>query len=255
MIAAPGAARYALPMCRTLSLCLLPVLAAPAAGCELALLLAVDVSGSVDAQEYAVQMQGLAAGLRDGVVTEALVRGGASVALMQWTGASRQDLSVPWTRIAAPEDVAALAARIEALPRPWTEFSTAIGEAMTFGSGVFDRAPACRRRVMDISSDGRSNEGTEPAGVRAAMDSLAIIVNALVIRGDDEALPDYFGENVMTGPNAFVVTAESYQEYPERMRRKLRRETERPVSALPPGKSPGASPGTSSGAIPARFAP
>ncbi len=222
--------------------CLTSVISLPAAGCEVALLLAVDVSGSVDRREFAVQMQGLAEGLTDPVVAEALVRGESAVALMQWTGASRQVLSVGWTRIAGPQDLEALAARITRLPRVWTEFSTAIGQAMTYGSGVFDRAPACRRRVMDISSDGRSNEGIEPAEVKPAMDSLAIIVNALVIRGDDEGLPDWFAENVMTGPNAFVMTAEDYDQYPERMRRKLRRETERAVSALP------------AGAIPARYA-
>ena len=210
--------------------CLASLVALPAAGCEVALLLAVDVSGSVDRREFAVQMQGLAEGLRDPVVSGALARGQSAVALMQWTGASRQVLSVGWTRITR-------------LPRVWTEFSTAIGQAMTYGSGVFDRAPACRRRVMDVSSDGRNNEGTEPAEVKPVMDSLAIIVNALVIRGDDAGLPAYFAENVMTGPNAFVVTAEDYDDYAERMRRKLRRETERAVSALPVE------------AIPARYAP
>lgn len=209
-------------------------LAAPVAACDLALLFAVDVSGSVDRSEYAVQMQGLAEGLRDGVVAEALVRGQAAVALMQWTGSSRQDLSLPWTRIGGAADLEAFAARIETLPRMWTEYSTAIGQAMTFGLGVFDAAPACRRRVMDISSDGRNNEGSEPADVRAEMDSLAITVNALVIRGDDAGLPQYFAENVITGGNAFVVTAEEYDDYPERMRRKLRRETERQISSLQP---------------------
>ncbi len=238
MIETAPALRYAPPMRQALAVCLLPLFAAPAAGCELALLLAVDVSGSVDAREFSVQMEGLADGLRDGVVTEALVRGESAVALMQWTGSSRQVQSIAWTRIGTPEDVEALAARVARVPRVWTEFATAIGQAMTFGTGVFDRAPACRRRVMDISSDGRNNEGTEPAEVKGAMSSLAIIVNALVIRGTDGDLPDYFARNVMTGPNAFVVTAESYDEYAERMRRKLRRETERPMSALPPAAIP-----------------
>lgn len=211
----------------------LSALAAPATGCELALLFAVDVSGSVDRREHEVQMQGLAEGLRDGVVAEALVRGEAVLALMQWTGSSRQELSIPWTRIGSDADREAFAARIETLPRVWTEYSTAIGQAMTFGLGVFDAAPACKRRVMDISSDGRNNEGGEPADMRAEMDSLAVTVNALVIRGDDAGLPQYFAENVITGGNAFVVTAEDYDEYPERMRRKLRRETERQISALP----------------------
>ena len=177
-------------------------------------------------------------GLPDGTVEEEYARNGF---FGRYAHLYRQNAPVGWTRIERPEDVEALAARIRRVPRVWTEFSTAIGQAMTFGMGVFDQAPACRRRVMDISSDGRSNEGTEPGEIRAEMDSLAIVVNALVIRGEDAELPDYFARNVMTGANAFVVTAESYDEYPERMRRKLRRETERPVSALP------------AGAIPARF--
>jgi Ca-activated chloride channel family protein len=107
-------------MRRTLAVCLLSTLALPAAGCEVALLLAVDISGSVDAREFAVQMQGLAEGLTDPVVSEALVRGQSAVALMQWTGSSRQVLSVGWTRIAGPQDVEALAARITRLPRVWT---------------------------------------------------------------------------------------------------------------------------------------
>jgi Ca-activated chloride channel family protein len=172
--------------------------------------------------------------LRDGVVREALVRGQAQLALMQWTGSSRQELSVNWTAIASDGDLDALAGRIAALPRTWHEYSTAIGQAMNFGLGVFDAAPACRRRVMDISSDGRSNEGDEPEPLRALMDAYAITVNALVIRGDDLGLPTYFADNVITGGNAFVVTAETYDEYPERMRRKLRRETERQISELSP---------------------
>ena len=54
-----------------------------------------------------------------------------------------------------------------------------------------------------------------------------------MIRGDDDGLPQYFSQNVITGGNAFVVTAEDYDEYPERMRRKLRRETERQISLAP----------------------
>ncbi|MEZ5732030.1 MAG: DUF1194 domain-containing protein [Paracoccaceae bacterium] len=206
---------------------------APASACELALLLAVDVSGSVDATEYRIQMEGLAAGLRDPVVSEVLVKGEAAVALVQWTGASRQDLTIPWTRIATPADLDSLAENIIAAPRLWIEFSTAIGEALEFASQVFDDAPACRRRVIDISGDGRSNEGVEPLAIHDLLQSLAITVNALVIRGDDDGLPQYFAENVILGPNSFVVTAESYEEYPERMQRKLRRETERPVSLGP----------------------
>ena len=67
--------------------------------CDLALVLAVDVSGSVDIDEYRIQMDGLAAALRDGIIAEALVRGGARVAVIQWSGSGRQELSLPWVAI------------------------------------------------------------------------------------------------------------------------------------------------------------
>ena len=85
----------------------------PAHACELALALAVDVSGSVDPREYRIQMQGLAEALRDGVVSEALVRGEAQVMLMQWSGNSRQRISIPWLQVRNFDDVEALALRIE----------------------------------------------------------------------------------------------------------------------------------------------
>ena len=206
--------------------------AGPAAACDLALLLAVDVSGSVDAGEFRIQMEGLAEGLRDAVVSEALIKGQASVALVQWTGASRQDLNIPWTTLDSGDALRALARRIERQPRLWTEYSTAIGEALKFSAVVFDDAPACKRRVIDISGDGRSNEGVEPVTMHDLLRAQAITVNALVIRGDDDGLPGYFADNVIVGGNAFVFTAENYAEYPERMRRKLRRETERPLFRL-----------------------
>lgn len=219
------------------AVCLLAGTAGPAAACDLALLLAVDVSGSVDRYEYATQMQGLAEGLRDPVVAEALVRGQAVLALVQWTGSSRQDLTLGWHPVGSPAELEALAQKIETAPRVWAEFSTAIGEALTYALRVFDDAPACKRRVIDISGDGRSNEGAEPLDVLPELDAFAITVNALVIRGDDEGLPDYFATNVITGGNAFVVTAENYDEYPERMRRKLRRETERQISMSDPSRA------------------
>ena len=88
-------------------------LPAPGRACDLALVLAVDISGSVDEREYEIQMRGLAEGLSDPEVAEALVRNRAALTLVQWTGSTRQAVSVPWTRIASPGDVAALAERIE----------------------------------------------------------------------------------------------------------------------------------------------
>jgi len=213
---------------------LLLFLSTPARACDLALLLAVDVSGSVDRDEYRVQMDGLAAGLRDGIVADALIEQRAQVAVVQWTGASRQQVTVPWTRIATYADVLALADRIADDPRVWRNYSTAIGEALVVSRAALDEMAHCTRRVIDVSGDGVSNEGIEPATQRAAMTADGIIVNALAIETDATDLTGYFYENLITGPGAFVATANGFQDYPEQIKRKLQRETTRQVTELRP---------------------
>lgn len=207
----------------------------PAAACDLALVLAVDVSGSVDRHEYRTQMQGLADGLRDGVVSEALVAGEAAVTVLQWTGASRQAVTVPWTRMDSFERLEDFAAQVEAAPRRWRNFSTAVGEALIFAEAQFDGVRDCRRRVIDISGDGTSNEGPEPRTAHPLLMARGVTVNALVIEGAEPDLTAYFWENVITGPGAFVITANSYGEYPVRMRRKLLREVARQISGAAGG--------------------
>ena len=85
----------------------------PAQACDLALALAVDVSGSVDSREYGIQMQGLAHALRDPIISEALVRGDSRLMLVQWTGASRQQVTIPWTRIDSFDAIDAFAVAVD----------------------------------------------------------------------------------------------------------------------------------------------
>jgi Ca-activated chloride channel family protein len=205
----------------------------PAHACELALALAVDVSGSVDPREYRIQMQGLAEALRDGVVSEALVRGEAQVMLMQWSGNSRQRISIPWLQVRNFDDVEALALRIESTGRAWRNFSTAIGEALSMADEALSDV-SCKRLVIDVSGDGRSNEGREPKSVHARLAERGAVVNALVIENEGDDLTGYFWENVIMGEGAFVVTANGFEEYPERIRRKLIRETTLQLSELAP---------------------
>ncbi len=193
-------------------------------------MLAVDVSGSVDESEYRIQMQGLADGLRDGAVSEALVVGEAALLVLQWTGTSRQRVMVPWQRLSDFDAIEALAARIETTPRVWRNFSTAIGEALEVGAAQFADVPDCKRRVIDISGDGSSNEGPEPRAVHGLLTEEGIVVNALVIEGAEPRMTEYFWENVIHGTGAFVITANDYDEYPARMRRKLLREVTKPIS-------------------------
>jgi len=203
-----------------------------ALACELALALAVDVSGSVDPLEYDIQMQGLAAGLRDGVVAEALVKAQAELALVQWTGTSRQALSIPWQKIRTFEDVEAFADQVAETPRIWRNFSTAIGEALRFTLAEIALVPGCARLVIDISGDGFSNEGVEPVDVRAELLGANVTVNALVIEGEEDDLTGYFWENVIVGEGSFVVTANGFDEFAVKMRLKLRRETTVQISSL-----------------------
>ena len=214
--------------------------AVPARACDIALVLAVDVSGSVDNTEFRIQMDGLAEGLRDPSVSEALVVGEAAIMVLQWTGTTRQAVSIPWTQVRSFEEVDALASRIETVNRKWRNYSTAIGEAMEFSQAQFADAPACDRQGIDISGEGSSIEGVEPTDAAAELLAAGTTVNALVIEGAEPMLTEYFWENVILGPGAFVITANSFDEYPKRMRMKLLREVSKPVSnlTLPVTKQP-----------------
>lgn len=213
-----------------LSLAAILTLAQPARPCDIALALAVDVSGSVDPGEYRTQMRGLAEALRDGAVAEALVRAQARVILIQWTGSSRQEVTLPWVHLRSFADVEALADRVADAPRRWRKFSTAIGEALDFTLAQFDDIPACKRRIIDVSGDGISNEGQEPRALRPRLRAAGITVNALAIEEDAGDLTAWFFENLITGEGAFVVTADGFADYPARIRLKLYREVTRAVS-------------------------
>ncbi|MEM0935559.1 MAG: DUF1194 domain-containing protein [Pseudomonadota bacterium] len=215
--------------------CVLGIVApAPALACGLALALLVDISGSVDPREYRTQIDGLAAALRDQTVTEALIRQEAAVTLIQWTGANRQDISVPWARITTAADLERFAAEVEAVERPWAMFATAIGEALNVAEAALDAAPACRRQVIDVSGDGASNEGIEPRHVRDRLVAQGVTINALVITGSEPELVPYFKDHIIGGHGAFAIAADGYADYPERIRRKLIRETASAMSEWAP---------------------
>ena len=200
--------------------------------CDLALALAVDVSGSVDTTEYRIQMDGLAAGLRDPIVSEALVRGRARVMLVQWTGSSRQKVTVPWTHIDSFDAIDQFASRVANDPRVWRNFSTAIGEALETTISHFDQVADCSRHLIDISGDGVSNEGVEPTEVHSLLRTRGVTVNAIAIEESEPDLTAYFFENVIVGEGAFVVSASGFADYPERIRKKLLREVTQQTADL-----------------------
>lgn len=206
---------------------LVNVLAGPVLACDLALALAVDVSGSVDMQEYRIQMDGLAHALRDPIVSEALVRAEAQVLLMQWTGSTRQVVTLPWTRIDSFAAADAFADRVSADQRVWRNYSTAIGEALSMLVPLFEDVAECDRRLIDLSGDGASNEGQPPKDSHGALNAAGIVVNAIAIEESEPDLTAYYYENVITGEGAFVVSASGFTDYPAKIRRKLLREVTR----------------------------
>jgi Ca-activated chloride channel family protein len=221
-------------LCRTLLSATVTTfaLAAPIKACKLALVLAVDVSGSVSPDEYNIQMRGLAEALRDGAVSEALVVAKAAVSLIQWTGKSRQKVTIPWVRITNFEDTDGLADLIATQPRSWQYFSTAIGEALVLAEASFFDVPDCARKVVDVSGDGVSNEGILPRDVWPLLEASGITVNGLAIEASEDGLADYFRAEVITGAGAFAVAADDFQDYPRRIRQKLLREITKQVASL-----------------------
>ncbi|MFT5787727.1 MAG: Ca-activated chloride channel family protein [Ascidiaceihabitans sp.] len=210
----------------------LALIPAPLLACDLALVLAVDVSGSVDRDEYNTQMQGLATGLRDGIVVDALIDQSAKVTLIQWSGSTRQRQTVPWVQIGSYADVLSLADRIANDPRVWRNFSTAIGEALDASLAALEDVSDCTRKVIDVSGDGVSNEGVSPQSIHPALKAQGVIVNGLAIETDQTDLTAYFFGSLIMGEGAFVVTANGFEDYPAQIKRKLQRETTKQLSSL-----------------------
>lgn len=212
------------------ALCLALCLSGPATACETALVLAIDISGSIDAGEYALQVQGLADALTDPAVTAELLRGQVALAVVQWSGVGQQALVLPWARMQTPTDIARLAARARALPRAFAASDTAVGQAITFAAAQFADVPDCARRVIDLSGDGPENAGHTVSAARAAAERAGITLNAIAIedQGQATAITTFYRRWAITR-GGFVMTARGLADYPRAIRAKLLRELSRPV--------------------------
>lgn len=202
----------------------------PAAACTVALLLTIDVSGSVDRGEYRLQVDGLASALADPEVADALLLGQAALGVVQWSGTGKQTFSMPWRRMLSPGDVVAFAEASRRLPRAYTGSDTAVGEAIGFSARQFAAVADCRRKVIDISGDGPQNAGSPLAEGREAAAAAGIEINAIAIEDVGRSIPitEFYRRYVIT-PNGFVVTARSLEDYPRAIREKILREVARPL--------------------------
>lgn len=199
------------------------IMAVPASACHVALLLAIDVSNSIDEREYEIQSHGLAQALRDPEIADALVEGQIAVSVVQWSGTGNQSVSIPWRQILKPEDVAQISEEARAMPRAFNMSNTAIGEAVDFGLAYFSEAPACARKVIDVSGDGADNAGTRPADARRRAERSGVQINGLAIDSIGLAVTTYFRRVVITR-DGFVMTAHGHSDYARKLRAKIRRE-------------------------------
>ncbi|MEO0679219.1 MAG: DUF1194 domain-containing protein [Pseudomonadota bacterium] len=219
--------------------------AAPArADCALALILALDVSGSVDPREWTLQAGGLAAAFRTEDLQEVIgaLDGDLLIAVTQWTGASRQEVTIPFQRLSDRGSVLAFADAVDAMPRRWRHFSTALGEALVHAVELGrDAPPDCRRKVIDVSGDGESNEGVLPMVARRQADAEGWTVNGLAIAGAFPPVDRHYRDHVVVGPLAFVEVADGFDDYPRAILRKLLREirSDLNLSAAPDPTPPG----------------
>ncbi len=219
-----------------LCLCIAPV--APVARAQepvdLELLLAVDASGSIDKEEFALQMGGIAAAFRDPELLSVLrsgPRGSIAVTLMLWAEANRPKQTLPWHLVHDRASAETFAQAVAAMPRNIAAGGTGIGKALQYSVWEIQRnSYEGQRKVIDLSGDGRETAFREfsldiDAGRYLALQD-DITVNGLAILSDVPELESYYAHRLIGGFGAFVMTAASFEDFARAFRRKLLREVE-----------------------------
>ncbi len=214
---------------------LLPLLAAltPTAAfsrqaVSIELVLAVDVSGSVDGAEQRLQRDGLAGAFRDDAIIDAIAAlpAGLAVAVVAWAGPAQQRTVVAWRRLVDRASAEDFAARVEAaLPVDLgTNGSTALGDALIWSLAELAGNAFEGRPKIDVSGDGISNCGVYPSQVRDRALASGVTINGLAILNENSYVAEFYRTNVIGGPGAFVVTSDDYRDFIESVRLKLLRE-------------------------------
>jgi hypothetical protein len=198
---------------------------APAREVDLALVLAVDASGSVDETRFDLQKQGYAAAFRSRQVLEAIRSGltqAIAVTMVQWTGPALQIQVVPWMRIGDIDSAEAFANAVMAAPRQLFGGGTSISGAIDYAMTLWRQSPyRAFRRVIDISGDGANNRGRPASLARDEAVHAGVGINGLPILSLDPGLDLYYQTNVIGGPGAFVIAAQNYDTFAAAILRKL----------------------------------
>jgi len=215
---------------------LVPAAVRAAEDVDLLLVLAVDVSRSIDATKFQLQREGYAAAVADPHVLEAISTGRTGrigLTFVEWSGVGAQKVVIDWTTIGDTDSAKGFGDRLLEAPRSFAD-RTSISGAIEFAMGQLDKAPyEAARRTIDVSGDGTNNAGRDVATLRDEAVAKGITINGLVILSDNPmswnpdhtnppgGLANYYRNNVVGGPSAFVMVAENFNSFGQAIVKKM----------------------------------
>lgn len=192
---------------------------------DLQLVLAVDVSGSVNQERFELQKQGYVAAFRNARVLQAIRSGpnqSIAVTMVQWTGPFLQFQVLPWTLVKDEASAQAVAAAIETTSRRLASGGTSISGAIDYSATLFAGSPfKAERRVIDVSGDGSNNRGRSVTQARDEAVNAGITINGLPILAFETFLDRYYRDFVIGGPGAFMIAAESFDDFADAVLKKM----------------------------------
>ncbi len=208
---------------------------------DLELVLAVDSSASVDAHEFHLQVQGMSRAFRDTEVLAAIQSGpnkAIAVSVVEWASNDLQTVNVPWMLIDGPTSARWMADSLDGMSRSIAGGATSISGALRFSAALFhNNGFTGLRRVIDLSCDGRNNQGPVVEVIRDVLVGRGVAINGLTILNEHPTLNYYFRQRIIGGPGAFVEIAKDYNAYADAFVRKLIREIRNvPISTGPASK-------------------
>ena len=203
---------------------------------DLLLVLASDVSRSVDTRKFELQRQGYAAALSNRRVVEAIQsgpHGKIAICFVEWSGATSVKLVIDWTIVGDAASARKIGDQMIELPRSFAD-RTSISAGLEFAFAQLERSPyKAARRTIDVSGDGTNNSGRDIASVRDEVTGKGVTVNGLVILSDSPlpwnpehtnppgGLGEYYRRNVIGGPGAFVMVAENHDSFGQAIVKKM----------------------------------
>ena len=191
---------------------------------DLALVFAVDSSGSVSNERMAMYIEGHAAAVTSPAFLAGIANlptGRVALAYVAWSNHDRQQYVVPWRVVDGPESAAAWAHALRTATRPNAGFTSISGAIDFCHDHLLRVAPPAARRVIDLVADGKNNDGRPVMAARDAAVAAGITINGLPVLANEPSLDSYFAEEVVGGPACFVLPVQDEATLREAIRRKL----------------------------------